>query len=471
MGEQMGAAAENTVPRSDGAMHAIAHDVCRGLPSSGPPPSRLVEFLLRYYGVSDPPPHLLVADLPTDSTAGAAVALAKRLKHVAVGRRYDRAGASRCRPTATPERQRAVVALIETRAALRPVAREMHLGQRATLEFTLGDGYSRARVVVAGPDARVHSVMPTRRSSGRFATALACSQTGIYRVELVAVGRHGDEVLANFPIYCAVEAPRTVAYRPARPLPTRPEQAERELFELTNRYRREAGRRALRPSEPLTLVARSHGLDMMRQGFVGHRSPTTGSPADRIRQAGIRYLVVRENIARSYSVEEAMQELINSPAHRANLLGDDVTHLGVGVVIDRSGSVPVLLVTQNFMRTGEPFSAETAPDVLLTQINRRRAQAHLPAVARSAQLKRLAVAFLEDVRARGDTVAQQRLSAALKRARTYRRVQGLFLEVAVLEAFSGDDQILDPALTHVGLAVRASGAEILVVALLGESIE
>ena len=67
--------------------------------------------------------------------------------------------------------------------------------------------------------------------------------------------------------------------------PTRP--SESELFTLLNAERVKLSLPPLAWSEAAAEVARSHSEDMRSRGAIGHDSPTTGSPADRVKHAGI----------------------------------------------------------------------------------------------------------------------------------------------------------------------------------------
>src|SRR5690606_1505642 len=70
-------------------------------------------------------------------------------------------------------------------------------------------------------------------------------------------------------------------------------------------------------------------------------------------RARIQGTVVRENVARGYGPKGIHESLMNSPGHRANLIAEDVTHVGIGVVFGDPESTaadaprPVFL-TQNF---------------------------------------------------------------------------------------------------------------------------
>ena len=71
---------------------------------------------------------------------------------------------------------------------------------------------------------------------------------------------------------------------------------------------------------------------MFRLKYFGHISPVTGSPFDRLKAAGIEYIRAGENLAYAQSVNIAHQGLMNSEAHRENILKPEYTKLGIGVM-------------------------------------------------------------------------------------------------------------------------------------------
>ena len=108
--------------------------------------------------------------------------------------------------------------------------------------------------------------------------------------------------------------------------------AEERMLELLNAERSRAGLRLLAADEPLREVARVHSLEMMRLNYFSHTSPTAGSPFDRMRAAGIRFVVAGENLAFAPNVDIAHQGLMNSPGHRANILRPEFGRVGIGVI-------------------------------------------------------------------------------------------------------------------------------------------
>lgn len=110
------------------------------------------------------------------------------------------------------------------------------------------------------------------------------------------------------------------------------EQAEAAMLELINTERAGAGLRTLLVDVALREAARSHSRDMFEQGYFAHDSPTSGTPVDRLRRAGARFLLAGENLAYAPSVQVAHEGLMGSPGHRANILRPEFGRVGIGVI-------------------------------------------------------------------------------------------------------------------------------------------
>ncbi len=142
-----------------------------------------------------------------------------------------------------------------------------------------------------------------------------------------------------------VEEDETVPIPAAAPDDLRAdEKSAEEIFELANRSRIEEGLDPLAWSLPLSAVGEGHATEMYVAGYFSHTSPTTGTVADRMSSAGIPYLVVGENLALAATAGTAHDGLMDSPAHRSNILSAEFTRLGVGVVRGPLG----LMVVQVF---------------------------------------------------------------------------------------------------------------------------
>ena len=113
---------------------------------------------------------------------------------------------------------------------------------------------------------------------------------------------------------------------------------ERRVAELVNVERQKNGLAPLAFDSSISNVARIKSKDMSDNNYFAHQSPTYGSAADMLTQNGIRYSAWGENIAAGQRTpEEVVNAWMNSPGHRANILGSQFTKIGVGYV---NGSRP-----------------------------------------------------------------------------------------------------------------------------------
>lgn len=92
----------------------------------------------------------------------------------------------------------------------------------------------------------------------------------------------------------------------------------------------------VRPSSTLDLVALGHADDMARHGYFEHRDLSGKSPADRVRAAGYREMLVGENIAYGVqSADEAVRGWLDSPGHCENIMNPRFAEMGLGFAAGR----------------------------------------------------------------------------------------------------------------------------------------
>jgi len=123
-------------------------------------------------------------------------------------------------------------------------------------------------------------------------------------------------------------------------LPKDVDQAWRdEVLDLTNAERLREGLTPLISCTRLHVAAQVHSDAMHEQGFYDHVNPYTGAdPGSRAADAGYNWYSIGENAYKSpQSPREAVRGWMNSPGHRANILGD-YQHLGVGITLGGSGT-------------------------------------------------------------------------------------------------------------------------------------
>lgn len=108
---------------------------------------------------------------------------------------------------------------------------------------------------------------------------------------------------------------------------------EKQVVDLTNKERAKNGLSALTLDNELSKVAKAKSQDMSANNYFDHTSPTYGSPFDMMKQFGVAYKAAGENIAKGQRTpEEVVKAWMNSEGHRANILSNKFTHIGVGYV-------------------------------------------------------------------------------------------------------------------------------------------
>lgn len=136
------------------------------------------------------------------------------------------------------------------------------------------------------------------------------------------------------------------------PVPTEAQIFEAEVLRLTNENRRRLGLKDVVVHSSLQQAAESHSAEMLKLGYFSHTSPVQqrSRPSDRVRLAGADPLLVSENIFQctGHKPEAAakltVQEWMDSPGHRQNILDAQATHVGIGYA--KEGRV--IVVTQVF---------------------------------------------------------------------------------------------------------------------------
>ena len=154
-----------------------------------------------------------------------------------------------------------------------------------------------------------------------------------------------------------VEKPATPAPAPVKPAPTPVEKPaapiekndttvsssnltyEQKVVELVNVERQKAGLSTLKMDSAISNVARAKSKDMAVNNYFAHQSPTYGSAGDMLRQFGISWSAWGENIASGQRTPEiVVNAWMNSPGHRANILSNNFSKIGVGYVTNSNGT-------------------------------------------------------------------------------------------------------------------------------------
>ena len=114
------------------------------------------------------------------------------------------------------------------------------------------------------------------------------------------------------------------------------EEIRDDVIRLTNRKRRKFGLDPLSGDALLNQAAQAHVDDMDSVGrYLGHVSSDGSSLSDRIDAAGYKWRSIRENAASGQvSARQVVKGWMKSPGHRANILSEDISEIGVGFAVD-----------------------------------------------------------------------------------------------------------------------------------------
>lgn len=154
-------------------------------------------------------------------------------------------------------------------------------------------------------------------------------------------------------------------------------EAERQLFDMANRERAQAGLSALQMDAGLTQAAREHAAALAAGKQLSHQFPGEAPLTERLAASTELHLERGgENVASAASVEQVHESLMLSPPHRENLLNAAYNVAGFGVV--RSGHT--LYVTQDFAEGGTVVSQPLAEQKLTASLSDLRTQHNLPAL-------------------------------------------------------------------------------------------
>ena len=108
--------------------------------------------------------------------------------------------------------------------------------------------------------------------------------------------------------------------------------AENQMLLLVNQERSKRGLSTLTLDTDLQQLARDYGQEMLMKGYFSHYTPDGLSPFDRMQARNIVFSYAGENLAFSANVDLAMQGLMNSPGHKANILSTNFKRVGFGVI-------------------------------------------------------------------------------------------------------------------------------------------
>ena len=103
------------------------------------------------------------------------------------------------------------------------------------------------------------------------------------------------------------------------------------VVERLNAVRGDHGLGPLRVDLRLVAAAGRHTTDMVTHDFMAHEGSDGSDTGDRVQDAGYDWRYFSENVAAGQmSAEWVVDSWMESPGHRANILSERASHVGVG---------------------------------------------------------------------------------------------------------------------------------------------
>lgn len=241
-----------------------------------------------------------------------------------------------------------VVLAADALAELSPLPRRASPGQWVRIEANLLRPAAKVDVIALGPTGRPRTLLSELRD-GHVRATLALSAPGPWTIQVLPTFAEGPRPALEAVIHVGQSPPtefRAQAVPGEDASGSSAEPAER-LLAMLNAARASEGLAPLPRHAQLDVAAAIQAKAMWEAGLVAH-DVGLGDPIDRLEALGLSPRVAGENVAHARSLRQAHRALWASPAHRANLLLDRFTDIGIGVVESEDGSVWVCQVFAEF---------------------------------------------------------------------------------------------------------------------------
>jgi uncharacterized protein YkwD len=133
------------------------------------------------------------------------------------------------------------------------------------------------------------------------------------------------------------------------------------LATLANQDRQSEGLTALIEDPELDAIAQAKADDMAQNGYFAHVSPDGKTPWYWLQQAGYPYTYAGENLAVDFTDSADVEDAwMKSPAHRANILKQQYTRVGIAVAQGMYEGKEVTFVAQFFATRKDDANAAPA---------------------------------------------------------------------------------------------------------------
>ena len=190
--------------------------------------------------------------------------------------------------------------------------------------------------------------------------------------------------------------------RPAGPQAAPPDtvRLEEELLQALNVERASRHLMPVSPVPELLAIARAHSAEMSARDVLSHESAAGKSYQQRLSDAGVISVASGENLSRSTTSVARLihQSLMDSPAHRDNMLNPAFDAVGIGVA-RRDGER--YFVTMDFIRQFIRKSGDEVRELTLGALTEARTRAGLRPFVATAAANRVADELAEAYAAEG----------------------------------------------------------------------
>lgn len=118
------------------------------------------------------------------------------------------------------------------------------------------------------------------------------------------------------------------------------ENYQEEMLNLVNIQRKKANISPLILDEKLNKLAKIKVDLVIKEGKLNHYAGGYNSLGEFLKEYGISYLAVGENLAvKTKNPEDTMNLWMNSKGHRANILNKNFKNIGISSGIDKEGNI------------------------------------------------------------------------------------------------------------------------------------
>jgi uncharacterized protein YkwD len=415
--EELARASKRAAPLPDGRLCAAA-EAFLGWTDKESPRDGVLAFTSQYFGLPVTARRLSTAVIPTDDTDVLAEKLIEPLGNFALNASQPRYGFASLRlrggggprSAAGSPLTKVVLLLQDIPYALDPFPRRLAAGEKAVLSGKVLGEYQRPKIAISDVMGKVSS--PAAAPDASFRAEVACGdRPGRIQVEIGAELGGSPTLVARFPVACGMDLPTSVPVDEPNPWPAEPEKQEHRMLQELNGERTAVGLKPLAWDDALAGVARGIS-ESIREGVRRGSYDIPGDVVQRLKRVGVASPLVLQNPAQARSAEEALQQLLSSPGHRANVMNPDVNRAGMGIVPEtgKDGAQSVF-VTQIFVKELPPLDPEEVRKKLRDAVERKRKDARRTPVTFDPTLDAVAEKYARELAQAGGILPAERKTA------------------------------------------------------------